>query len=123
MDLSTIPISADFDATDVHISEQTQDEILQHAEYYEFTGMMPMLKSIMAVSYDVVSWFTHTNGNKYGVIHTLFGEHYISSFKEKVKKNKWMASICASQTKRKCIQDFLRKHNCDPNYVFCIMDN
>lgn len=116
--MRSINIDEDTERVPVEFDEELKKELIANASFFEFVDMMPMLKNIIGTSFDVATWFTHHNGNRYAVIHTVFGE----DFAEKIKKCSWRASVCAAQHKRQCIKDFITNNACDKNHVICIMD-
>jgi hypothetical protein len=98
----------------MNVEENVRRDIMQNAEYFEMMGLF-------CVSYDMASYFVHENGNKYCVVHTLFGPDHKSSFETNMRDAEWRVSISSPSNKRKCILDFMAETGCMMDYVYNIM--
>ena len=90
--------------------------LIHNAKYFQMTGLF-------GNSYDMATFFDHKNGNRYCVIHTLFGPLYQNEFIQKINESEWRISISTSEFKRECIRQFMIDNNCSMDYVYNIMEN
>lgn len=102
--------------------DNLQNQLIKNAQYFQYTGMMPMLVNIIGPTYDVVTFFETDDGAKYSVIHTVFAEDYKKEFETSIRESTWEVSVCDSKFKRDCIKQYMKDANCDLNRVFCIMN-
>jgi len=121
MSLSEIILSENDDPVPVFLNDNIKNQIISNAEYIKMDNMLSLFKEIIGETHDVVSWFIHENGEKYGLINTIFGNNYKTIFENKIQTGSWNASICSPCNKRRCVKEYLNYNNCNKEYVYCIM--
>lgn len=107
----------------VLLSDNFKKEILANAKYFK-CEMLPALKFMLDATYDVTSWFTKSNGEKVGVIHTISGAGDPAEiFSDKIIKFKW--EVCASEFKYKkeTIKSYLSEAGCHKEIVYCLFED
>lgn len=120
MNLKSLIITPDAGSVSFELTSELQQQFINTAEFFELTNTMPLVKHLAGSSYDVVMWFTHDNGQRYGVITTTFGQNYKDIFKTSAIN--WVASVSTTTFKRECVKDYLDRHNCNTSIVYCILE-
>jgi hypothetical protein len=115
MNLKTIPL--DMDPVLVELSEELQTHLASTAEAFEITGVLPLLTEIIGTSYDIVMWFDHDNGHRYGVITTT----QTNKTDEITQEVYWTAYMSYVTFTRQCIKDYLARNKCGMSVVYCLM--
>lgn len=73
--------------------------------------------------YDVASWYTHSDGKKYGVIHTVSGSGDPTvMFAEELRVCDWQACASEFQHKKDAIKCYLIETGCDVSKVYCLFE-
>ena len=114
MDLSSPTL--DIQQQKLSISSELASTLVKNAQYFEMSGLF-------GNSNDMATFFDHHDGQRYCVIHTLFGPTYKNDFEERINKCEWRISISTSEFKRECIRQFMTQNNCSKDFVYNIMEN
>ena len=105
----------------VIFSDTIKSTLIQNAVYSEYK-MMAFFEDILEKSYDVASFFEHSNGQKYCVVHSIFGINYNEIYENKINNSDWSVSITTPKHMREFIKTYITEHKCSDQYVFCIAD-
>ena len=114
--MQSILPSLDTQQEKMSICPELANTLVTNAKYFE-------LKSFFGSSYDMASFFEHDDGNRYCVIHSLFGPTYKNEFESKIHESEWRISITTAEYKRQCIQDFMKENRCSMEFVYNIMED
>lgn len=82
-------------------------ELIGHAEFFPMSDSVGITFGLVPATTDSVSWFTHKDGKRYGVVHTLFGKDPATTYKNKINGSSWTASMSGTAYKRQPIKEFL----------------
>ncbi len=77
------------------------------------------MKEIIGTSYDIVMWFDHDNGHRYGVITTT----QTNKTDEITQQVYWTAYLSYVTFTRQCIKDHLVRNKCDMSVVYYLMNS
>lgn len=110
-------ITPDDEPVTLYFDTQTQNELIKNTEYFEYTG--GFLK--LGPTYDIASFFENKQGDRYCVIHSIISVDHKTEFENKIRSSKWQVSACVSTYKLECIKDYIKRHNCNQDIVYCIM--
>jgi len=104
------------------IPGDTRDEIVRNARYFEFQTM-DVFAGIFDKTFDVASFFDHDNGQRYCVVHTIFGADYRNIFEGKMIHSDWRISFGSAAHKRDCIKEFICDNACSDKIVYNISES
>ena len=120
--MDTIVPSSDVDCESVIFSDTIKTSLIKNAAYYEFEMMAFFDDLINNKSYDVVSYFEHSDGNRYCVVHTIFGEDFKNIYETKINNAIWSLSITHMTFMREIIKNYIKLNNCSDKFIFCIAE-
>ena len=100
------------------LPERLKEEILINAAFYRVTD------GPFRNTFDIVSYFVHSNGQRYGIVCTHEGVNNKARFATTLFSICNHNGVCVSSIvdKRECVRAFLIANGCSMDYVYNILD-
>lgn len=122
--MESLNIDIDDESVSVVLTVEFKKEILQNAKYFKCESMCEAVKRLFIEDiYDVTSFYTHSDGKKYGIVHTLSGlGNPAELFQNKLGAHEW--KVCASdfKYKKECVKQYLESAECETSKVYCLFE-
>lgn len=105
------------------IPDHLVGDILKNAEFFHMNSS-GLVAAMFGSTYDMVSYFTHKNGTRYGIVHTLCGHNYRAKFEESIRDRSHVWCVCVSEVtfKRDCVKKYLADNGCSDKWIYNIIE-
>lgn len=114
-------LAPESDPIDVDLSP-VAGQLIENVEMFPFNNSVGCLAGLVPPTTDTISWFAHSDGKRYGVVHTLFGNDPASIYEKKIRQSSWTASLGGTAHKRQPIKDYISRNSLCQDQVYCIME-
>ena len=112
----------DEESVEVVLNDLMKETLVCNARYFK-CNILPALRNVLLEPYDIVSWFEHEDGIKYGIVHTISGcDNPELEFAKKINEGRWEVCVSHFKYKKSCIKEYLSSIGCNQNVVFCMFD-
>lgn len=119
--MENVQLSLDDDSIEIILTEEIKQQLITNAQYFKCTNILPALKLIVSEPYDIATWFTHSNGKRFGVVHTIPASNSPQDlFAGLIHNHKWSVSASHFEYKKQAIKDYFTENSCDQSVVYCL---